>query len=260
MIKKEVLFGLGLLMILVVVFGARVSSVSATAFNTPAVDGAVVLDATDWDADELLGASGGSVSRNLYVTWDNTYLYVGITGASSGSADVYIDTVAGGQQNGVFPGDFQIASGSGGYEFLWRINNAGTQSWNDGRGAGWSSMTPSTTFARSTDLEVQIPWSVLTDYTPGNRISILVLTGANPSAPTSFWPNVTGNTITPSPSFVQAFIFSNAGSDGVVPSGGPTAVTLQSIHTTTNTPLLAVVMLVALLLTTAVLVTRRRTR
>jgi hypothetical protein len=239
------------------------SPASATTPTTPTIDG-TINTSTEWATDENMGASGGdSPTRDLYVTWDSTNLYVGVTDTSSGSVDIYMDVVTGGQQEGLGPATFPIAGGTGGYEYLWRINNAGTASWSVGTGSAWTTGTPLPTgsnSARSTDLEVQIPWNGIGGIP--DELRILVLSGANPGAPTRYWPNATGNTITPSPNFTQAFIFEDAGADGVSPNPGPapTAVTLQTTSIANGTPLALLAVVVGLLGATAVVVTRRRTR
>jgi hypothetical protein len=222
-------------LLLMVAWISLASSVEATTWNTPTIDGSITINASDWDADENMGDSGGTSGRDLYVTWDEDNLYVGVTGAGSAAVDIYIDTAIGGQQTGVIPGNFQIAGGSGGYEFLWRTNAAGTRSWFDGRGVNWvgPNSEPGAS-VRAADLEVSIPFSALIDYTPGNTISLLVLSGANPGSPAYYWPDESGNTITPGPSFTQAFIYEDAGLDNIVPGNSPTAVSLANISITNS--------------------------
>lgn len=216
--------------------------VSATTHNTPTIDGIISIATDDWDSDENMGGSGGTSGRDLYVTWDENNLYVGVTGANDGTVEIFIDYADGGQQGNRPAGtnSFPISS-SGGYEYAWRIIHTGDEAvWFDGTGTSWTGpFSQPGESLRNTDLEVRIPFTALIGYTPGNRISLLVLSAAgvnpaNTNYPQYFWPNVSGNQISPTKSFSQGFVFANAGDANISPNAAPTAVTLHSF--TANNP------------------------
>ena len=61
------------------------AQVFATTFNSPTLDGTVSVSPEDWDADELLLSDSPNDARypeadisDIYVTWDETYLYIGV--------------------------------------------------------------------------------------------------------------------------------------------------------------------------------------
>jgi hypothetical protein len=242
-------------MLLVMVFW--VSGVSATTPNSPTIDGTIDTT-TEWAVDELLGTSGGSVSRNLYLTWDATNLYIGITSLPT-HVTIFFDTVTGGQNLGIAPGVFSIA-GSGGYDFAWRRTNTNV-AWFTDTGTGWAAPVPPPGGSQAAgvgDLEMSIPISGL-GITSGSTVRILVLAGTSHASPVSYWPNVSGNQLSPSISFSQAIILNNVGSAGQSPGTSPTAVSLQSF--TADNPangLIALTGAAALILLTGLIVLRRR--
>lgn len=245
-----------LLVVTVLVFW--VPAVRATTPTTPTIDGTIDTS-TEWATDELFGASGGSVSRSMYITWDATNLYIGITNLPS-HVTIYFDTVSGGETSAIGPGTYPIATSPAGYNFAWRLTNA-TASWF--QAGGWTSpTTPSPgQLGRSGDLELSVPLSQFSIST-GDTIRILAVAGtAHTNAGiNSYWPNVSGNQLTPSVSFSQAIVLENVGLDDQSPGNAPTAVSLQTTDIANSTPLALVAALAGLLGVTAVAVTRRRTR
>jgi hypothetical protein len=143
---------------LLIGLGARAPIVVATTNSTISADGSMA----DWSADELMETDNGG---SLYVTWDESNLYVGLGSINvdiDGVFFVYIDVIPGqgtstGQDwNGThtlpFDADYGIAVDSG-FNVGWLVESSGSWSWNAFPGShyvGWTDVPTS---------EFQIPWT-----------------------------------------------------------------------------------------------------
>lgn len=234
MIRQLVVLAVLLLMV------TWTATVSATTPTTPTIDGTI---GADWDANENMGASGptGSGNPQLWLTWDNNNLYVGIQGDPDTAIQIFFDVAPGGAM--LDTNNLYTIATTGGYEYAWRVphganHTAASERWFSfspvpGWGTGVVASTAGIVSGYGSDLELAIPWTALGQTSPpaaNTRLGVLVTIGPSLAGGnvTNYWPNVAGNTISPAPFFTQQFIFDNAGASGVVTGSSPTAVSLQS--------------------------------
>lgn len=242
------------------VCGASTPPAAATTYHTITVD----CNIGEWHLDENIGAGG--VGSQLYITWDATYLYVGVwSPVPDVYTTVYIDTAPGGTRTASTGGTHQIATAPRGYEysysdvgFLQYETTGGPTTWT------WAVPPPGTQFcsgmgSSGVDVEFGIPWTDI-DVPPGTRITILVQDRTAPDTVSEYWPTVPGNS-NPPPSFTQGFVFAMPPATGVHPGIlPPTAVSVQETATSgiPNWVLPALVALPAAGLAARLLIRRRR--
>jgi hypothetical protein len=246
-----------------------VPDVAATTGSAVTAD-CTVDTTTEWQfTSENMGASGGSITlSSLYLTWDSTNLYVGVNTPPYGNFTIYIDNgTTGGATTASWGGTHQIASAGVGYEYSFTNNNTNAvrEIWN---GSNWTTTgAPAATFCLTTsgsnDIEWAIPWSNISVTAATSRVTVLITNRdvGNRNLVYSYWPNVSGNTTTPSPSFTQGFIFNDpltTNVSGYSPSGAPTAISLSQF--TANNPISSLLLLTGIfvLVSAAFLLLRRR--
>ena len=232
---------------------------SATTFNTISVDCDVNIG-PEWQVDENMGSGGMNTGTRLYITWDATYLYLGITPPFY-LITIYIDTASGGTNIGSLSATHQIAGPSVGYEYAYSANDIGVSSLEVASGGTWISNTlPSETglCSSGTGMEWAIPWTDI-GVSPGSRFTILVTDRSQPDTVDEYWPDVPGNA-NPPPAFTQGFVFTQPMEAGVSPSGSPTAITLNRLTASDSRGDRALVISVTVILSAILAVSQRRLR
>ena len=243
-----------------------VPNVAATAPNPNIVVNCVVGTVGEWQLDENMGSAGGGFGTGLYITWDTSNFYVGITPGPIGDVTIYIDNgTPGGMTTASLGGTHQIAS-TGGYEYSY--SNVGTSTVVEVASSGsWVSSTTSGSnciATSGTDIEWAIPWSELGVVAGTSRITVLVTSRNSVSDADrvfSYWPNVAGNVGGSTPSFSNGFIFPDPiNASGYSPFPGPTALSLNQFTAYNPQDSLLLLAGILILATSVAILLYRRTR
>jgi len=227
---------------------------------------------TEWAMDEDMGLGDGGSSMHFYLTWDSTYLYLGLA-PIFGDVTIYLDTAPGGTNIASFNGTHSIAGSGAGYEYAYS-NDSTTARYEVGTSGSWTAPTAppaGTSYCIGTSgphIEWRIPWANINGGTGVPSYLTVLATSrtltALPDTVVQAWPFATGNDKAV-PVFSQGYVFNvdnnNApGTAGISPNAGPTAISLSQF--TANNPQLNLLFITGLLVvgTGAFLVLRRRTR
>jgi len=211
-----------------------VSTVWATTYHTVSFTG---VPATDFSSDELIqNHSSGYGSRDLYVTWDNTYIYVGFTNTRCDLTDIGIAIDTTNDANGASSSIWGVGFNGNVTKPEYFVGIEGT-SWVELRtnnGSDWNAPQDKTSsysfycgWNNVPNTEIRIPRS---DLGSPSSISLMAwVTHDDQSVIQSSWHTVNPTGTAPQ-NFYRAWRWSSLGS-GISPNsaGTPTAITLRAL-------------------------------
>ncbi len=166
-------------------FMVLVGIMMATTFNSPTVNGLILIDnGFDWESDELMERETfGGANYDLFITWDATYLYIGINrsvadadnrflgdSAENLSLFVAIDTDQIPGSGATQDGYQTVTWATGSYQPEYTFCFAGDPNWgesNHWNGTGWdwngwfNDLGVYGTASGNEDDELYIPWSYI---------------------------------------------------------------------------------------------------
>jgi hypothetical protein len=172
---------LGAALLLVLAWVVLISPIQAVAAppTTPIIDGVIHADGTDWDADELVvddpltdsAWGSGNELDNLYVTWDEDNLYVGVSyTVNTNAMIVYVDLgTSGGETDfnsgrgwtGAYPRNITVTAETDIDLMLARWDHNAPQAYTVVDNAS-TDISSSANVSYTTDMvEYAIPWSVV---------------------------------------------------------------------------------------------------
>ncbi|MBS3767870.1 MAG: T9SS type A sorting domain-containing protein, partial [Candidatus Cloacimonetes bacterium] len=211
---------------------------NATTYNTPVIDATISISTNDWDADEYMGPAAGEPTWELYLTWDETYLYIGSYGpdwrpSGNDEVNIYFDTQSGGNSTGLH-GDENLGMDA---DFAIRLDNK-DQANRTGyyyyiTGWNWNAFDGTNDFFendKKTDkFEIRIRWSTITNGKSSSPVpfNLLVANADNQGNYTAAWPADN----TQYGSGIINYYWSESGGEGISPQNAPTLPVILSILT-----------------------------